>query len=77
MDEQTFIHESRSGPWVCSISLLKSAEGIFSAVADIALRGQQRCKLVLCRSDISTETGISILKHQCIAWIEQTERDSD
>lgn len=74
MNEQTFIHETRSGPWTCTIYLLKSNEGDFSAVGDIAFRGRHRCKLVLCRPDISTKAGIAILKQQCISWIEQTEQ---
>lgn len=32
----TFIYEGRSGPWLCTIFLLKDGEDTFSAVVDIA-----------------------------------------
>ncbi|WP_432730140.1 hypothetical protein [Variovorax sp. W6] len=77
MDGENFAYEGRSGPWACTIYLLKTSDGNFAATGDIAFRGQHRCKLVLCRPLISVETGIGILKRQCIAWIEQAELDAE
>lgn len=74
MDEQSFTYEGQSGPWLCTIYLRKSAESTFSAVGDIAFQGKQRCKLVTCRTDLSIEAGVDLLKQRCIGWIEQTER---
>jgi len=55
------------------------SDDTFSATADVALRGRHCCKLVLCRTGITTEEGFDILKRRCIAWIEQAEcaRNSD
>lgn len=74
MDGTTFVYEGRSGLWTYTICLLKSGEGNFSAVGDITLHGEQRCKLVLCRQRTSTEAGVDILKRRCVAWIEKVEK---
>ena len=70
----TFIHEGRTGPWVCTISLLKSDEGNFSGAGEVVFQGRLRCKLVLCRPGLTNEEGFEILKRKCIAWIEEAER---
>ncbi|MDR6524382.1 hypothetical protein J2789_007093 [Variovorax paradoxus] len=70
----TFVHEGRSGPWRCTITLIRNNEGIFSAVGDVVFQGRQRCKLVLCRPDVTTEAGVAILKSKCIDWIDEAER---
>lgn len=77
MNGETFTYKGRSGLWTCTVYRQKSDEDNFSATGEIVLSGRHRCKLVLCRPDISIETGIDILKRQCIAWIEQAESESD
>lgn len=56
---------------------MKSAEGSFSAVCDMAFRVKHRCKLVLCSPRISTEMGIDIPKRRCLSWIEQAEQEME
>ena len=70
----TFVHEDRSGPWLCTLTLVRNNEGTFSAVADVVFQGRQRCKLVLCRPDVTAEAAVAILKRKCIDWIDQAER---
>jgi len=47
MEGETFAYDGISGQWLCSLSFSKGSEGTFCAVADIAFRGEPRCKLVL------------------------------
>lgn len=77
MDGSTFIHEGHAGLWKYTISVLKSGEGDCSAAGDIALHGEQRCKLVLCQPCTSIEAGIDMLKCRCIDWIEKADTETE
>lgn len=77
MDGDTFIYEGRSGPWICTIYLQTSADGNFSAVADIVFRGQHRCKLVMCQPRIASEADIDILRRRCVDWIDKAELEAE
>jgi hypothetical protein len=73
MDGITFVHEGRSGRWVCTLRSVSAPEAGFSASADIARNGQLQCKLVLCLPNTAGADGFEQLRRKCIAWIEQAE----
>ncbi|WP_167481233.1 hypothetical protein [Acidovorax cavernicola] len=47
------------------------------AVADIACRGEQRCKIALSLGRTPDPDSIEIVKAKCLEWIEQAEARLD
>ncbi|MFV0677880.1 hypothetical protein [Variovorax sp. tm] len=75
MDGNYFTHDGKVGLWAYTVYLIKSEDDAFCAVADVALEGQHRCKLVLSRPRTTRAAGVEALKRKCIEWIEKAEAE--
>lgn len=76
MDGEAFAYDGISGQWICTLSFSKAPEGAFCAAADIAFRGEPRCKLVLSAPQVDRSEGIEALKRKCIEWIDKAEAEA-
>lgn len=74
MDGDAFAHDGKSGQWIYSVYRVQAEDGTFNAAADIYLRGEHRCKLVLSMPTAEKVAGLDLLKRRCVAWIEDAEK---
>jgi hypothetical protein len=73
MDGVMHIHTGKTGVWTISILQEKVDHGGYSASAEINLKGQCRCKLVLAAPELSAQAGQEKLKQRCIDSINKEE----
>jgi len=66
MDGETSTHDGRSGQWIYTIYIIEAGDDAFSAVADVELHRQQRCKLVVSLPRTARAAGLETLKRKCI-----------